>query len=102
MSKEETEAYVKSLMGGYKEEDLQAAFNEVKDQNDWKAAIDTVVVDKTDEELALIKFAVRFYTATECKLTELDMTGAKEACDNNVRRATKVKAVGYRMGPAGP
>lgn len=90
MSKEETKAYVLSLMGGYEEDTLQAAFNEVKDKDDWKAPIKATVKDKTPEELECIKFAVKFYTATEATITP---KGNGEAL---------VEAVGYRMGPAGP
>ena len=100
MTENQTKEYMKTLMGGYTEEQLQEAFNEVKNKDDWKSAIDTVVLDKTDEELKCIQFAVQFYTATECELIDLEFTEAPEGCD--VRRATKVKSVGYRMGPAGP
>ena len=100
MTENQTQEFLKTIMGGYTEEQLQAAFNKVKNPDDWKAAIDTVVVDETDEELECIKFAVQFYTSTECELTELEFEKAPEGCD--VQRATKVKAVGYRMGPAGP
>jgi hypothetical protein len=97
MSKEETRVYVRSLMGGYREDELKAAFDRVKDQKDWKAPVDAVVINATDEELARIKFAVEFYTAAKCELKDLD--GVR---DEVISRATLVSSAGYRMGPAGP
>ena len=93
MSKQETRDYVKSIMGGYTDEELKAAWDEVKNQRDWKARIDKEVYDKTDEELARIVFAVGFYTGTQAVLEELSPSEG--------RRRTRVRAVGYRMGPAG-
>ena len=89
MSKDETREYMESLMGGYDEDALQAAFNKVKDQEDWKAAIDKTVEVDGREEVELICFAVNFYTGTPC-----------DACDEPEGKAT-FKAIGYRMGPAG-
>jgi hypothetical protein len=96
MSKEETKAYLKGLMGGYAEDELKAAFERVADPDDWKGPISYVVLNETDENLDRIKFAVQFYTGAECLLTEID------ALDEVITRATKVESTGYRMGPCGP
>jgi hypothetical protein len=87
------------VLDGYSLEELQDAFDEVCNDNDWKGPIDAQVIDKTDEELERIKFAVQFFTATKCQI--VDMTGVEEACDN-ITRVTKVMAAGYRNGSAGP
>jgi len=95
MSKDETREFVKSMMGGYTDEELDAAWDEVKNQKDWKAGVDREVYDKTDEELARIVYAVGFYTSTQAVLEELP------AAEGWHSRRTRVRAVGYRMGPAG-
>lgn len=95
MSKDETREYVKSLMGGYTDKELEAAWDEVKNQKDWKEAVDKEVCDKTDEELTCIMYAVGLYTSTQAVLTELPVFGGGHS------RQTRVRATGYRKGPAG-
>lgn len=81
------------MLDGYNLEELQDAFDEVCN-DDWKGPIDVQVTNKTDEELERIKFAVQFFTATECQIE--DVSGV------DITRVTKVTATGYRNGPAGP
>ena len=88
MTENQTQQFMKTIMGGYTEEQLQDAFNKVKNPDDWKAPIKATVEVEGPEEVELICFAVNFYTATPC-----------DACDEPDGKAT-FTAPGYRRGPA--
>jgi hypothetical protein len=82
-------------VGGYTIDELQAAFNRVRDARDWKAPIRATVGARAKHGgidvalLAKIAAAVEFYTATKPTITIIGTTA-------------HVTAVGYRQGPAGP
>jgi hypothetical protein len=71
---------------GYTFAQLNGAFDTVKNKNDWKEPIDVVV---GVELVGLVAASIEYFTATECKLTDLG--------DKNYR----VESIGYRRGPAG-
>lgn len=72
---------------------MRAAFDLVAPAHDWRASIDAYVsddaLDAASLSLAEIADSVMFFTATEATLTR---TG----------HGWRVRAVGYRNGPAGP
>jgi len=72
---------------GYTEEEIEKAFDKVKNPEDWRTEIDAEV---SADEVELVIVAIEYYTATE--------VGTKKLDNGNVR----VVSVGYRMGPAGP
>lgn len=74
----------------YSQEELEKAFEEVSEREDWKAPILKYVEDKTEEELKLIRAAVIHFTATS---PEIQRVGP---------RRHRIEADGYRLGPAGP
>ena len=71
---------------------LEAAFNMVADPNDWRAPIDAYVPKDTD--LVLLEEAIVFYTATTPTFTV--------ALGKDQVMRIRVRADGYRAGPAGP
>jgi hypothetical protein len=73
---------------------MKAAFERVGNPTDWRAPIDATVTVSCLEELTLISKAVVFYTATA---TTFDIIDTPKAGVYVVR----VRAIGYRMGPAG-
>jgi len=76
-------------MSCLKHGELQAAFDRVADPKDWRGPID-FQGDMTPEEAQASCEAIRFFTACEPTLQEL--------CAGGYR----IKAEGYRAGPAGP
>jgi len=67
----------------------QEAFAEIHDPRDWKAPLNAVIpADKFD----LYNDACQFMTATVLEVTEILHYG----------KMLRVKADGYRAGPAGP
>lgn len=70
----------------FTQEQLQEAFNRVRNPKDWKAPIDAVV---RCQDLELIGAAVQYFTATTITILE--------------RKAwlCRIAADGYRAGPAG-
>ena len=80
----------------FPKEVLDAAFDKVKNPNDWKGPIDTVLDFEPShdlaEELNIIQDAVEFHTATQA-----DLSGVPDSDRVRIR----VRAKGYRMGPAG-
>jgi hypothetical protein len=70
---------------GFSEQQLQAAFNAVKDRRDWKAPIMATI---TRQHVELVYRAIVFYTATEPTFTHLS------------GEVYRVEAMGYRNGPA--
>lgn len=82
------EEMVKKLTGGWPAELLATAFDLVSNKKDWKAPIS---YDHVKTELKeLVAAAVEFYTATEATFEPSGVEGY-----------WKVKAAGYRAGPAG-
>lgn len=87
MTDEQRVEYMAKLLGGYTQEQLQVAFNQVVNPDDWRAPICArVPLDKFNGPL--IKFAIEFYTATMPTFV---------ACGDKIL----VTADGYRKGPAG-
>ena len=81
-------------INGVKRLRLQRAFERVEPKRNWRDPIDAVVLVKGLPEIALIGCAVMFYTATKatCKILEAPAPGVY---------AVRVRADGYRLGPAG-
>lgn len=50
---------LQNLRGGYRQEELEAAFAMVQPADNWKNPIDAIVPDGAD--LALIEFAIGFF-----------------------------------------
>jgi hypothetical protein len=76
--------------GGYKVDDLRAAFDMVCDKADWKGPIDSWI-HATD--LDLVKAAITFMTGTVATVVGTDTL--------NGETAYHIKAIGYRAGPCG-
>ena len=85
----QTTALMKTLMGGYDEEQLKAAFKAVQNPDDWKAPIETII-EATEEEIDMVEFAITFYTASPPTISK------------QPDGRWYVASAGYRMGPAGP
>lgn len=75
------------LFNGYTYEQLQAAFNQVANPDDWK---DEILATMPGECVNLVVEAIKFFTATNptVKLNTETMTYI-------------VHSIGYRAGPAG-
>lgn len=71
---------------GYSKVDLEAAFNLVKDPEDWKKPIDKVI---DTYQMDIVGKAIQFFTATE-PMFEPNKSGC-----------VRVTSIGYRAGPAG-
>jgi hypothetical protein len=57
-----------TLMGGYTQEELEAAFALVAPKPNWKMPIDAKLPKTlTTAEVARIKFAIMFFTGSEAK-----------------------------------
>lgn len=75
------------LINGFTTDQLKAAFDKVSDPEDWKAEI---FASAPGELVTLVVEAIRFYTATEPKVTL------------NIRTMEYIiSSEGYRAGPAG-
>jgi len=72
---------------GFPVSELRRAFNIVADQQDWKAPINAPIFKGSD--LKLFEAAVVFFTGTMPNFRTVD-------------GVTWCRALGYRMGPAGP
>jgi len=90
-----TQAQEYDLTFGFGHEALQAAFERVRDPNDWKAPINFVGY-MTDDQIRVTRAAIIYFTATVPEITTLRMTGLVEG-----EKTVEIRAVGYRMGPAG-
>ena len=73
-------------VGPYTRGQLNDMFDRLHDPGDWKAPIEAWV---REVDLDLAQAAVEFYTATEVAVVAWD------------GRYCKIKAAGYRAGPAG-
>ena len=78
----------------FSRDELEAAFRKVANPRDWKSAIDTVI---PVEDQDVVAEAVAYFTATEVTWGTLDASG-QPIPENQIR----VRALGYRQGPAGP
>ena len=76
---------------GYTYGELEVAFKMVRNPDDWKAPIDSVVAA---EFVDVVVNAIIFFCATEVEVTEVE--------HDRVVNARRVESVGYRAGPAGP
>lgn len=79
---------------------LEAAFKLVEDPADWKGPIDALI--KSDELKSVYEAIVHF---TAC-VPDVSYVGLSESYGNSPRFAPgdhilRIKAAGYRMGPAG-
>lgn len=77
--------------------ELDAAFNRVHGimGGHWKDRID-VILPMTKDEVTATALAIAETTATVPKITDLGQAGLLPG-----QRVYQVKALGYRMGPAG-
>jgi hypothetical protein len=75
-------------MPTYSHEELHAAFQKVKNPTDWKAPINAVIDEK---DMDIVEQAIVYITATSGTFTR----GKKKG-------TLRVRADGYRNGPAGP
>ncbi len=73
-------------LAGITPDELEQAFELVRDPLDWRNRIDAVI---ESDEVERVCIAIRFYTATDPDVMVLG--------DGRVR----VMALGYRLGPAG-
>lgn len=86
---------------GFTESQLRAAFELVQNPADWKAAIDSYV---SSDELKVVAAAIEFFTGTTAKfdyirlVTEDSVTATRFKAGDHI---LKVRADGYRRGPAG-
>lgn len=85
---------VTPIFNGRTEKELHEAFAVVRNPRDWKAPIDIDLIGIAPEEAGKYLDAIVFFTATEAtaRATPSGIPGV---------RATKIKALGYRLGPAG-
>lgn len=77
---------------------LQAAFDKVQDQNDWKNPVHaTVTIHEKDEiGLGLYIASIKYFTGTEPNVYVVD------GFNEQTRTATyRIVSEGYRLGPAG-
>jgi hypothetical protein len=88
---QDSKAFEAALLGGYRREELEAAFDRVAPASHWKDPIDTYVHAPEVADRVLIDFAVRFFTATVPIFTPV----------NERDGVYRVRADGYRCGPAG-
>ncbi len=72
----------------YTQAQLDAAFDRVRNSDDWRAEIDATL-DITDAERDVITFAIIFFTGTS-PLVARELDGIRFMSE------------GYRMGPCGP
>lgn len=71
---------------------LEAAFNSVADENNWKMPIDAVVILASDAELLTLTEAVKFFAG--CTPTYEPIRRAKKGCVYHVKAAGYYAAVG--------
>jgi hypothetical protein len=76
----QVETFEKDLLGGYKREDLLAAFNAVQDKEHWKNPINAEVPEGMDREM--LAYAIWFFTSSVCRFSKR-------------KGVTRVKAAGY-------
>ena len=74
-----------NIYSGFKESELRAAFDKVKEPTNWKLPIDAVI---TKVEVAVVKAAISFYAGGEASFTFLDNT-------STVNGLVRVRAPGY-------
>lgn len=74
----------------YSREQLKEAFDKVCDKTDWKRPIDSVC---RSQDVPIVADAIQYFTATEAHFDYLGVV--------NGNHMLKVRADGYRRGPAG-
>lgn len=84
-TKEEIDAHLKAARGGYTQEQLQTAFDLVKDAAHWKNPIETII-DR--DQMDVVDKAVPWFTGTVASFEETDD-----------RTKVRVTADGYYLGP---
>lgn len=80
-------------MPEYTQEQLEEAFNKVKSPSHWKNPINRIIEAKDKNVVAA---AIMHFTATTAYFEKLPNTN-----EVNKDMWLRVKAAGYRMGPAG-
>jgi len=83
----DSEARERQMCYGYLHSELEAAFNQVRNPDDWKAEIYATM---PGEAVNIAVAAIRFYTATDPEV-RLDLN----------TMTYHVYSIGYRNGPAG-
>jgi hypothetical protein len=63
---------------GYTRQQLEDAFNRVKNEKHWKYPICKTITIQDEAELAVIDAAVVFYAGCHCTFTRLPGAGANE------------------------
>lgn len=85
-SKQEVDAFLEEGKGGYTMDQLEKAFDSVKDQDHWKNPIDAIIpADQKD----VLSRSIPWYTGTEAQFEEVE--GRPEVL--------RVTAAGYFAGP---
>jgi hypothetical protein len=77
----------------YSDDELKAAFDKVCSPTDWKKPINSIIEAKDKN---IVAEAIMHYTATTAYFEKLPNTN-----EVNKDMWLRVKAAGYRMGPAG-
>ncbi|MCH8996702.1 MAG: hypothetical protein IID48_00360 [Proteobacteria bacterium] len=72
----------------FERDELSVAYDRVRDPQDWRARIDSVI---PDADFTQAHAAVMYFTATELRIVGRPNPGYM-----------RVVATGYREGPAGP
>lgn len=82
------------------QEQLEQAFNRVRNQDDWRAPID-YTGEFGVQELHLTLDAIEYFTATKAEVMDYTVASPYDEV-NGTKLRCRITAVGYRMGPAGP
>ena len=85
-SSQEIDAFLEEGRGGYTMDQLERAFDSVKDQEHWKNPIDAIV---DADQRNVISRAIPWYTGTEAEFTAVEGDTSK----------LRVTAPGYFAGP---
>ena len=85
-TQDEIDAFLADGMGGYTKEQLEAAFDAVKDQAHWKNPIDAVVEPTMRD---VLEHAIPFFTGTPADFDEVE----------GRPHVIRVMAAGYFAGP---
>jgi len=82
----------------YTHNDLEIAFNLVKNKTHWKDPINALIEPK---DIPSVDAAIRYFTATEPKFTCVGRVASNSDSKNCFTYFVHVEAAGYRAGPAG-
>jgi hypothetical protein len=83
---------------GYTQAELKNAFDLVADAFDWKASIEAYV---SSDEVKIVAIAIEHFTATQAKFDYIGIVNDTSTRFAPGTHVLKVRAVGYRSGPAG-